>query len=93
MFEDIVGSSEALPKGASPGRQGGAASDSTVLVSGRNWHWQGMIARRHPQAIQACGTSIHRRELRRHPAFLIASELFVTKKALLRAPRNAAWAL
>jgi len=68
MFEDVVGSSEALHKVPAPGRQGGRFRLHR-FGSGRKPVPAGINSPRHPQAIQARGTSIHRRELRRHPAF------------------------
>jgi formate hydrogenlyase transcriptional activator len=61
MFEDIVGSSEALKKVL---RQIAklASSDSR-----RNRYWEGVDRSQHPQAIQSCGSGIHRCELRCHP--------------------------
>jgi formate hydrogenlyase transcriptional activator len=66
MFEDIVGSSEAL-RNVLHQVSKVASSDSKVLILGETGTGNELIAR-NPQAVQTRGSGIHRCELRRYPA-------------------------
>jgi len=67
MFEDIVGSSEALAKVLRKIAKI-APSDSTVLILGGNRHGEGVNCTRHSQAIESRPESIYWCKLRRNPA-------------------------
>src|SRR5262249_36967511 len=90
MFEEIVGSSEALRRVLSQLTKV-APSDSTVLITGESGTGKELIARAIHKRSKRAGRAFIGVNCAAIPGSLVASELFGHEKGHLRVPHNGAW--